>query len=150
MSLVNAQFDPAAKLPVIRVALPEPRIGSKIYLIEEKGVYVFEEGPSVLRSLACTHIGAGSFAIYDGVPDKDGFFPNHEMPVSHPEYQQSNGRRVFVMNPQIMGFWAIDGGCNHGLTCVAGGGMKNTPVFISVSWLAFKASVKTKPVLVAD
>ena len=60
MSLVNAQFDPAAKLPVIRVALPEPRIGSKIYLIEEKGVYVFEEGPSVLRSLACTHIGAGS------------------------------------------------------------------------------------------
>lgn len=125
-------------------------MGSKIFLIEAKGIYVFEEGPAVIRSIACTHIGSGSFAIYDGVPDEGGFFPDEHIRVADPAYQTANGRRIFLFSPQVMGMWSLDGGCNHGLTCVANGGSPRTPVFITVSWIAAGKRPRAKPALVSD
>ena len=116
-------------------------MGSKCYFIEGKGIYVLETGEGTVRSLACTHVGSGVLTVHDGVCDDNGFFPDYEKlknPYA-PEYWTANGRKMLGFSPQCMGFWAIDGGFTHGLTVVADGGMPGTPVFVTVSWVKYKA-----------
>ena len=131
----------AGHMPVHRIVLPEPKMGSKCFLIETKGVYILETGPGTLRSIACTHVGTGALTIHDGIPDDRGFFERDALldPYS-PKYLAANGRRIFKMTPQIMGFFATDAGFQHGLTVVADGGAGGIPVFLSIAWVKFKGS----------
>ncbi len=128
-------------MPVYRIELPEPRMGAKCYLIETKGVYILESGPGTLRSLACTHVGTGAITVHDGIPDERGFFEKKALldPYS-PDYLTANGRRLFKMTPQVMGFWALDAGFQNGLTIISDGGTSGIPVFISVAWIKFKGT----------
>lgn len=137
---------------VHRIILPDPPMGSKCFFIERKGIYVLEAGEGTLRSLACTHVGAGMFMVYDGVCDERGFFPDEgklKDPYAEP-YWTANGRPLFGNTPQVMGFWAVDAGFIHGLTIKADGGIPGTPVFVSVSWLRYKSKSQNgaKPVLI--
>lgn len=133
----------AGHMPVYRIELPEPKMGAKCYLIETKGVYILETGPGTLRSLACTHVGTGALTVHDGIPDERGFFQKEALldPYS-PEYLTANGRRIFKMTPQVMGFWALDAGFQKGLTVVSDGGTGGIPVFLSVAWVKFKGAAK--------
>lgn len=65
--------------PVYWLHLDTPPFGGKGYLLETKGVFVLERGPTLLRTIACTHAGSGSLAAFDGVPDHMGFFPDRAM-----------------------------------------------------------------------
>jgi len=51
-------------------------MGGKCWLLEAKGLYVLEEGPTLFRTLACTHAGSGGIVLIDGVPDESGRFPD--------------------------------------------------------------------------
>ncbi len=62
-----------------RIELPLPPLGGKCWVLREKGLFVLEEGPGVLRTIACTHAGAGNLEALDGVPDADGFFADEAM-----------------------------------------------------------------------
>lgn len=123
------------KSGVYYVNVDEPKMGGKIFLIEKKGIYVLESGEGVLRSLACTYVGSGMFKVYDGLPSESGHFDADRMDSYTPEYQKVNGRRMFTMSPQIIGFWGLDSGFKHGLTIIADGGGKDAPVFVSVVWM---------------
>ncbi len=129
--------------PMYRIEVPEPRMGSKCYLIERKGIYVLEVGEGVLRSIACTHIGSGSTLFSDGVPDEHGYFGNERMDPYSREYMTSNGRKLQAMSPQIIGFQALDAGFRHGLTVSCIGGTMGVPVFISVCWIKHKSRART-------
>ena len=120
-------------------------MGSKCYFLEGKGIYILEEGEGTFRSLACTHVGAGSFTIFDGVCDSNGFFPEEEKLKNTyaPAYWTANGRKLFGFSPQCMGFWAVDGGFSHGLTAIADGGPPGMAVFITVSWVKYKPRTAT-------
>src|ERR1700678_3476955 len=67
------QFQPT------RVELPVPPMGGKCWVLDRKGLFVLEEGPGTLRTIACTHAGSGSLICYDGLPDSRGFFPDEQM-----------------------------------------------------------------------
>lgn len=118
---------------VIRVKVKKPPIGGKCKVFKEPGIYVLEECPSVLRVIACTHAVAGGVAIYDGVPDDNGFFSNDESV----DEDYKNGRELWIAHPTLMGSWAIDGGTNYGLTIVIDGNNSVSP-FLTVVWHATK------------
>ena len=119
---------------VTRINLPAPRIGAKAWLLNRKGIFVLEEGPGVLRTIACTHIGSGSMIIRNGLPNENGEFP--PAPVwddgIEREYQ---GRPLFRPNPVVMGSWMLDGGFPDGLTIQAEGGMDNNCAIATIVWL---------------
>lgn len=62
-----------------RIIVPAPPMGGKSFLLKEKGLFVLEVGPGTLRTIACTHAGAGALEVIDGVPDASGFFPGDEL-----------------------------------------------------------------------
>ena len=106
-------------LSVYRITLPDARMGAKVYLIERKGVYVLEEGPGILRSLACTYVGSGSLTVRDGVPSANGHFEADKFDPYSQEYALANGRKVYAASPVCIGFWGLDCSLVHGLTVEA-------------------------------
>lgn len=118
--------------------MPVPPIGGKVYLIQTKGLFIFERGPGTFRTLACTHAGSGGFIGYDGVPDENGIFPDEGMEPSHPGYGQANGRVIYKANPAVMGSWMCDAGFYHGFAIRASGGHRNAPAFGTVVWMPFR------------
>lgn len=116
-------------------------MGGKCWLLESKGLFVLEKCPGVLRTIACTHAGAGSLAAYDGIPNDDGFFPDEEMEPDHPDYHRRNGRVIYRATPVVMGSWMLDGGFLHGLTIKAWGGHEATSAIASLVWMPHKARV---------
>ncbi len=129
---------------VTRVVAEKPLIGCKSFLIEKKGIYVFEEGQGVLRSLAVTYVGSGGIKIYDGVPSESGHF-DFEGKMGLSGRADVRGRRIFVMTPQIIGFWGLDAGFSSGLTVVADGGQATSPVLVTVMWEAYNPSKISSP-----
>lgn len=119
---------------VTRVTLPAPPIGGKIWLLNRKGIFVLEEGPGVLRTIACTHIGSGSIIVRAGLPNENGEFqpPPAMDPGVEVEY---SGRPLYRANPVVMGSWMLDGGFTEGLTIQAEGGMDNNCAIASIVWM---------------
>lgn len=149
-----------------RIYLPIPRMGSKIWLLESSGMFVLEECAGLIRTNACTHAGAGSTTIVDGVPDKEGHFQKDRQipPDELDEYVRDilatekditeeaarervikaayNGRPIFAANPSVMGSWMMDGGFYHGLTIVAPGGHQSIVPYASIVWMPRPRKVK--------
>lgn len=142
----------------VTIDLPIPTIGAKIWLLQETGLYVLERGSGVIRTDACTHGGAGSISIYDGIPNDQGFFEDRELPehemaelvratlrqdpdasaaAARERIAQSakNGRRIYYANPTVMGSWMMDGGFYHGLTIEAPGGHESISPVASIVWM---------------
>ena len=127
---------------VTYVRLPTPKLGGKIWLLEEKGMFVLEEGPGMIVTMACTHAGSGSIAIIDGIPDENGFFPAPAITVKwEPGYwQQSGVHKLLVASPSVMGSWMLSGGFYHGLTVLADGGTESASVIASLVWMPEKVA----------
>lgn len=141
------------------IDLPIPKIGSKIWLLQTAGIFSLERGPGVIRTNACTHAGAGSLTMYDGIPDDTGNFDDRlklpdaelaefvkdicraEPKVSEDEATSRvlksvfNGREVYTANPTVMGSWMLDGGFYFGFTIIASGGHEFTAPFASIVWM---------------
>ncbi len=135
---------------LIVIDLPTPPMGAKCFLLEEKGLYLLQRGPCVLRAIACTHGGSGSVVAIDGIPDENGFFPDRglgddtpidAMPID-PTRAAYNGRAVYRANPAVMGMWQLDAGCLHGLTLRASGGTDSTSVIASIVWMPYNRKPK--------
>lgn len=116
--------------------MPMPPIGGKCFLLDRKGIFIFEGGPGTLRTIACTHAGSGSLIAYDGIPDENGDFP--EVSESDPGYDTRVGRPIYKANPTVMGSWMLDGGFYHGLTIKATGGHDRVLAMASVVWLPYR------------
>lgn len=119
---------------VTRITLPAPRIGGKAWLLNRKGLFVLEEGPGVLRTIACTHIGSGSMIVSNGLPNANGEFPPRPTFAVGIE-EEYNGRPLFRANPVVMGSWMMDAGFSYGLTIQAEGGMDNNCAIATIVWL---------------
>lgn len=127
------------------ITLDTPSLGGKCWLLEDKGIFVLEKCAGVLRTIACTHAGSGSLAVYDGIPNENGFFPDHEMPDTDPNYHMRNGRPIYRATPVVMGSWMLDAGFFHGLTLLAKGGTDSACAIASVVWMPFKErAIKAK------
>jgi hypothetical protein len=136
---------------VTHIDLPTPPLGGKCYLLKSKGIFVLERGPGVLRTIACTHAGAGALEAIDGVPDDGGFFPDQEMPdptdraADYPTpdrwvsackaYACRHGRPLYSASPTVMGSWMLDAGFLHGLTIRAAGGHEAAFCIASIVWM---------------
>ena len=96
-----------------RIELPEPIVGGKGWCVEGIGNFLLEEGPGVLRAIACTHTGSSYLTIYDGLT-------------------LAEARPLFRMQPTVLGHWMVDLGFNEGLILEVGG--KMTP-FSTIVWL---------------
>lgn len=131
------------------IELPTPKMGGKCWLLESKGLFVLQGGPGVLRTIACTHAGTGSLAVYDGIPNEDGFFPDEEMPESHPDFMLRNGRVIYRATPVVMGSWMLDAGFHHGVTVLAKGGVESAAAIASIVWMPYQAREK-KPEAAPD
>ena len=114
-------------------------MGGKCFVLEQKGLFLMEPGPGTLRTIACTHAGSGQLIAYDGIPNENGFFPDHEMPADHPEYHCRNGRPIYRANPVVMGSWMLDAGFLHGLTIFVVGDQLTVNCVASVVWMPFVA-----------
>ncbi len=136
--------------PVYRVKLPPAKMGSKVFLIEKKGVYVLEDGPAILRSLACTYVGTGSLVVRDGTPSDNGYFDVDKCDPYSPEYALTNGRKVYAAAPVCIGFWGLDCALVHGLTVEAAGGTKDGSVLVTVCWMEQKIQPKAVTLMVDD
>jgi hypothetical protein len=130
--------------PVI-VDLPVPPLGAPCFLLERKGVFVLRVGPGVLRTIACTHAGAGTLEAIDGVPDERGFFPDEDMPEADPAYWSRRGRPLYRANPVVMGSWMLDGGFIHGLTIRAMSGHEQTNAIASIVYMPFRSKAPPAP-----
>lgn len=151
---------------VTHIDLPVPRIGSKIWLLQEWGVYCLERCAGVLRTDACTHGGAGAVHIFDGIPEDSGMF-DERRPVPAEDLDEFvrdicrlepdttaedararvarsayNGRPIYTANPAVMGSWMMDGGFYHGLTLSALGGHESIVPFASIVWMPRPKVVK--------
>lgn len=145
------------------IALPQPPMGGKCFVVREKGLFVLERGPGTLRTIACTHAGAGALEAIDGIPDARGFFlgeswsapemppgimermkagdprlPQDEAYMTDP-YWTRNGRAFYSANPVVMGSWMLDAGFQHGLTLRVQGGHEAAMAIASVVWVPFRA-----------
>ena len=129
-------------MSVARLDLPTPPMGGKCWVLDDKGIFVLETGPGVLRTIACTHAGAGSLEAFDGIPNDDGFFPDRELLEEDDLWWARNGRPIYRANPVVMGSWMLDGGFMHGLTIFASGGRDAVNAIASVVWMPFKAAKK--------
>jgi hypothetical protein len=137
---------------VTYVDLPLPPQGGKCWLLESKGIFVLEPGPGTLRTIACTHAGAGAIEVLDGIPDENGFFPDEAMaePVGNDLealkiWHARRGRCLYRANPVVMGSWLLDAGFIHGLTIRAQGGNLAATAIASIVWQQYKARVPIKP-----
>lgn len=139
-----ADFEPR------RIVMPSPKLGGKCFLIKTPGLYVFEEGPGVLRTMAVTHAGSGSLVAFDGVPDDRGLFPDETMEeylvqpdgskMRNKQYDQRNGRAFYRATPAVMGSWMVDAGFYHGLTLLADGGGHGVAVFATIVWMPVRVA----------
>jgi hypothetical protein len=148
--------------PVTHIDLPTPPMGGKCWVLKSKGLFVLERGPGVLRTIACTHAGAGALEAIDGIPDENGFFPDQDMPepnvadflhtfaydgagvatpmpggydVAAKAYACRQGRPLYSASPTVMGSWMLDAGFLHGLTIRAAGGHEAAFVIASIVWM---------------
>lgn len=135
--------------PVIRVIVPKPKMGGKCFLLNDKGLYVLEEGPGTFITAAVTHAGAGSLEIIDGIPDENGFFPDYQEPDpldDDPEvieeWGKRNGRAFYSATPVVMGSWMLNAGFHNGLTIRAEGGHGSVPAIASIVWMPFVGVVR--------
>ena len=134
---------------VTHIELPTPPMGGKCLVLKKKGIFVLERGPGVLRTIACTHAGAGTLEAVDGFPDDGGFFPDENLPEPQaadfktpPDYlagvkgyAQRRGRALYTANPVVMGSWMLDAGFLHGLTIRVTGGHESALAIASVVWM---------------
>lgn len=128
-----------------RILIEQPPMGGKAFLLRQKGMFVLEEGPGMLQTLNITHAGGGELMVYDGVPNKDGFFPDERLTETDPKYHTSNGRVFYHFSPVYMGAWMSNAGFKHGLTVVALG--SDVPAFATIVWQSVKQAAKpTLPV----
>ena len=107
-----------SRLPanVRRIVLPQPPwVGGACYCIEEKGIYVFSEGPGVLWQLTCTHAGNGSLIAYDW-----RFGSGRER------------RKLLNLSPAAMGVWHLNAGFTDGLIVENSGGSAGMSSICSV------------------
>ncbi len=124
-----------------RILIDSPPIGGKTFLVRRKGLFVLEEGPGMLQTLNITHAGSGELSVYDGVPNKDGFFPDEHILDTDPKYHMSNGRLFYHFSPVYMGAWMSNAGFMHGLTIHATGDMAP---FVTAVWQATRSGQKTQ------
>jgi len=124
--------------PIHRITLTVPKMGSKGWVLEQFGNYLLEDGPGILRGLACTHTGSGSLELIDGIVDEaTGFYPTDIAVLQnhlHPKYHACNGRRVFFSSGSVMGMWTLNIGLHHGLTLHARGGPSAAPPCVTIIW----------------
>lgn len=66
------------------IFIEQPPMGGKIWLLQSKGLFVLEQCPGTLRTLALTHAGSGTIEFIDGIPNEDGCFPDDDMPEPEP------------------------------------------------------------------
>lgn len=126
------------QLTVRRVIRPTPAIGGKVWLLQEKGIFVLEEGQGSLITIACTHAGSGSLHVIDGVPDERGFFPNLDPNLPPQDAAMQAGVEFYRANPVVMGSWMLNAGFVHGLTVMALGGYNEVPPVASIVWMPVK------------
>lgn len=121
-----------------KLQLPAPKMGSKGWVLEQFGNYLLEDGPGILRGLACTHTGSGSLELIDGIVDETtGFYPTSIEILQdhlHPKYHSCNGRRIFFSSGSVMGMWYLGIGFHHGLTLHARGGLPSAPPCVTIMW----------------
>ena len=150
------------------IDLPQPPIGGKCWVLREKGIFILQKGAGMLRTIACTHAGAGNLEALDGIPNEAGFFADEDMlepplrlprpmdcadhaafeqacvkaKAKHAEamkaYMQRSGRPLYSANPVVMGSWMLDGGFIHGLTLRVAGGHESASAIASIVWQPFK------------
>ena len=133
----------AMSLPIFRIHRPMPQLGGKGLAISQKGVFVFEEGPGSLITIACTHAGSGIILAVDTVPDQTGFFDTYSPDPNDPDQDLTRpGLELFHGHPATMGSWMLNAGFHHGLTIVFGGGHDSVPAVASVVWMPFTKRVK--------
>lgn len=123
----------------VRVELPLPPLGGKCWLLDDKGLFVLEEGPGLLRTIACTHAGAGGVEAIDGVPNQYGFFPGEDEDPTTQAWHKRNGRPFYRSTATVMGSWMLDAGFHHGLTIRAMGGHGAACAIASIVWLPVRA-----------
>ena len=141
MSSTLPMFDDASILETVgkvtRVKLPVPILGGKGWLLKGKGIFVLEEGPGMVITMACTHAGSGSIDIVDGIPDPGGFYP--EPNIRDPEldgyWLQPGIHRLLTMCPTVMGSWMLSAGFYHGLTVHAEGGTDSAAAICTIVWM---------------
>lgn len=137
---------------IVRVELQMPKIGGKIYLIQESGLYHLETGQGSLITMAVTHAGSGSLITYDGVPNELGRFDDEDMPefLSHeqgtpkrnPEFDLRKGRPIYRATPCVMGSWMLNGAFFHGLTLDVDAGNHAVSPFVSIVWMPLRGTPK--------
>lgn len=135
------------------IVTPQPPMGAKAYLIERSGLFVLEVGPGTLITDACTHAGAGSMLIMDGVPDGNGYFPDppaelltmppgiseHEFLASYREaFGKRHGRHLLRKSPTVMGSWMLNAGFHNGLTVEVSGGHEGMAPVATIVWQPFR------------
>ncbi len=120
---------------VTDIDVPMPSMGGKCWLLNQRGIFVLERGPGVMRTIACTHAGSGNLQFIDGVPDERGFFPDDDMDPSDPKYYARNGRPFYQANPVVMGSWMLDAGFSYGLTVKVAGGHESAAPTASIVWM---------------
>lgn len=126
-----------------RITLKIPNIGGKCWLLDRSGLFVLEEGEGVLRTIACTHAGAGPIVAFDGVPNEKGFMPEIEPGSS--EWGHRHGRLLYNAHPAVMGSWMLDAGFINGLTLFVPGGHQGQAPVASIVWMPRSVPAK-KPV----
>jgi hypothetical protein len=132
-------------IPLYKPEVQKPPFGSKGFLIDKKGAFLLEEGPAILKGLACTHSGSGLFEIYDARElDGSGYFP----PIKNQDPRSPNGRRIFKSISSQLGMWTLSIGLHHGLLVLAYGGTEGIPTVATLIWDS--APVKKPPQLARD
>jgi len=128
-----------------RILIETPPFGGKAWLLDSKGLFVLEEGPGMLVTIACTHAGSGSFEVYDGIPDEKGYFPEIDEDATELERAVAPGRIFFRMHPVVMGSWMLNAGFRHGLTMRAVGGHETVAGIATIVWQPMKRRVAPPP-----
>jgi hypothetical protein len=121
-----------------RIIRPLPPIGGKVWLLQEKGIFILEEGAGSLITIACTHAGSGSLHVIDGIPDENGFFPELVPDMAPADAAVAPGVEFYRANPNVMGSWMLNGGFIHGLTVMALGGFQQVAPVATIVWMPFK------------
>jgi hypothetical protein len=149
MRAVGHSLSGEAQPAVTHVEVPQPVMGAKAWLLNDKGLFVLERGPGTIITCACTHGGSGGIRIIDGIPDENGFFTNPEdVPVDEPAFDsppevlekwgKRNGRAFYTALPAVMGSWMLNAGFHNGLTIHAGGGHNSVAAVATFVWQPFR------------
>ena len=91
----------------IKLDVPDPIVGAKGWAVDTFGIVIAEDGPGVLRAIACPHAGSANMHFYDCDPIK---WP-------------SGRRMMFPMSPVVIGQYMLDMGFIYGLVVEIGGRM---------------------------